>query len=101
MKRYVLTGAPGSGKTILIRALEMGGFRVVEEAATDLIALEQAQGKERPWEEPDFLDSIVGLQRQRMRQCEVADAGVSFTKLRSTRVSQRPFTTKVAMVKIR
>lgn len=78
MKRYVLTGAPGSGKTILIRALELGGFRVVEEAATSLIALDQAQGKDQPWEEPDFLDRIVGLQRQRMAQCDVADAGAQF-----------------------
>ena len=66
MKRYVLTGAPGSGKTILIRALEIVVCRVVEEAATSLIALEQAQGKDQPWEEPGFLDRVLALQRQRM-----------------------------------
>ena len=40
----MLTGAPGSSKTSLTRALDMGGFRVVEEAATGPIALGQAQG---------------------------------------------------------
>jgi predicted ATPase len=33
MKRYVVTGAPGAGKTAIIRELEMDGFSVVEEAA--------------------------------------------------------------------
>lgn len=44
MKRFVLTGAPGSGKTVIIRQLELEGFSVVEEAATDVIALAQARG---------------------------------------------------------
>ncbi len=44
MKRFVLTGTPGSGKTAIIRQLEIDGFSVVEEAATDLIALAQARG---------------------------------------------------------
>jgi predicted ATPase len=44
MKRFVLTGTPGSGKTAVIRQLEIDGFSVVEEAATDLIALAQARG---------------------------------------------------------
>ena len=32
MPRFILTGAPGSGKTVILRALEMRGFGVVEEA---------------------------------------------------------------------
>ena len=48
MKKFVLTGAPGSGKTCIIRQLELDGFSVVEEAATDVIALQQAQGIENP-----------------------------------------------------
>jgi predicted ATPase len=47
VKRFVLTGTPGSGKTAIIRQLEIDGFSVVEEAATDLIALTQAQGNHR------------------------------------------------------
>jgi predicted ATPase len=39
MKRYILTGAPGAGKTAIIRQLELDRFSVVEEAATDVIAL--------------------------------------------------------------
>jgi len=37
-RRYVLTGAPGSGKTALLGALRERGHAVVEEAATDVIA---------------------------------------------------------------
>jgi predicted ATPase len=38
MKRYVLTGTSGSGKTSILRALECEGHPVVEEAAIDIIA---------------------------------------------------------------
>ena len=49
MRRFVLTGAPDSGKTTIIRQLELDGFSVVQEAATDVIALEQARGVSEPW----------------------------------------------------
>ena len=39
MKRYILTGTPGSGKTTILHKLKSQGFRVVEEAATDIIIL--------------------------------------------------------------
>jgi predicted ATPase len=61
----VLTGAPGSGKTAVLRLLEARGHPVVEEAATDVIALEQALGTDEPWADPAFIDKIVTLQRQR------------------------------------
>ena len=48
MKRYILTGAPGAGKTAILRHLELDGYGVVEEAATDIIALEQVQGVAEP-----------------------------------------------------
>jgi predicted ATPase len=38
---------------------------VVEEAATDVIALEQSLGHETPWTDPAFIDRIVTLQRRR------------------------------------
>ncbi|MFB6891904.1 AAA family ATPase [Kitasatospora sp. NPDC056327] len=68
MKRYILTGAPGSGKTALLRALEHGGRVVVEEAATDVIALRQAQGEAEPWAGPSFVEAIAVLQRQRQER---------------------------------
>lgn len=64
-RRFILTGAPGAGKTALIRALEARGFDTVEEAATDVIALEQASGTEEPWTDPRFIERIAGLQAQR------------------------------------
>jgi predicted ATPase len=65
MQRYILTGAPGAGKTVLLRALERAGHAVVEEAATDVIALAQAEGVTEPWTDPGFVDAIVTLQTQR------------------------------------
>lgn len=65
MKRFILTGAPGSGKTAILRQLEFEGFSVVEEAATDVIALEQAQGITEPWTRPSFIESATKLQRLR------------------------------------
>jgi predicted ATPase len=73
MKRYILTGAPGAGKTAILRALEVAGHVVVEEAATDIIALEQARGRAEPWREPDFIDAIAELQRRR----QLGAAGMS------------------------
>jgi predicted ATPase len=67
MRRFVLTGAPGSGKTAIIRQLEMDGFGVVEEAATDVIALQQALGEAEPWKQASFVDRVADLQMRRER----------------------------------
>ena len=75
MKRFILTGAPGAGKTAILRQLELDGFGVVEEAATDVIALEQAKGVAEPWTDACFVDAIVRLQRQRqVRAAQTQDA---------------------------
>ncbi|MFP5227976.1 MAG: AAA family ATPase [Acidobacteriota bacterium] len=66
MKRYILTGAPGTGKTAILRQLELQGFGVVEEAATHLIALRQAEGIAEPWTQPRFLEDVAQLQAQRL-----------------------------------
>ena len=63
--RVILTGAPGAGKTVLLRALELKGVMVVEEAATDIIALGQGQGVDAPWREADFIEKVLKLQRLR------------------------------------
>jgi predicted ATPase len=65
MRRFIITGAPGAGKTSIIRLLELDGFSVVEEAATDVIAAAQAQGTDELWRHPSFIDTVARLQRDR------------------------------------
>jgi predicted ATPase len=65
MRRFIITGAPGAGKTAIIRQLELEGFSVVEEAATDVIAAAQVQGTAEPWRDSSFIDVITKLQRDR------------------------------------
>jgi predicted ATPase len=72
MRRFIITGAPGAGKTAILRQLERDGFGVVEEAATDVIAAAQAQGIVQPWTDALFVDAIVALQRE--RQLEAASS---------------------------
>ncbi len=78
MKRFVLTGAPGSGKTSIIRQLEVDGFSVVEEAATDVIALQQAQGIAEPWAHASFIDAVADLQRARQMRASFEQAETQF-----------------------
>jgi predicted ATPase len=73
--RYILTGTPGAGKTAILRQLEFSA-RVVEEAATDVIALAQAMGVTEPWTDPAFIDTVLALQQR--RQSAVADDGLTF-----------------------
>jgi predicted ATPase len=78
MKRFVLTGAPGAGKTAILRQLELDGFSVVEEAATDVIALQQAQAIAEPWTHPSFIDAVADLQRQRQVRASGEPGEVQF-----------------------
>jgi predicted ATPase len=78
MKRYILTGTPSSGKTSILRRLERDGFSVVEEAATDVIALLQARGFAEPWTQPSFIDDLVELQKQRQIESAAANDSVQF-----------------------
>src|ERR1039458_9283059 len=78
MKRFILTGAPGSGKISILRQLEGDGFGVVEEAATDVIALAQARGVGEIWTDPAFLDAIVSLQRERQLRAASAPDKIQF-----------------------
>ena len=78
MRRFILTGTPGSGKTSILRQLEREGFGVVEEAATDVIAREHAQGIAEPWTRPAFIDAIVNLQHWRERLAAAAPVDVQF-----------------------
>jgi predicted ATPase len=78
MPSYVLTGAPGSGKTAILRLLEASGYTVVEEAATDVIALGNALGRAEPWRDGDFIDKVITLQRQRQRSAQAPGDAVVF-----------------------
>jgi predicted ATPase len=78
MKRFIITGAPGAGKTAIIRQLELDGFSVVEEAATDVIAAAQAQGTPEPWTHPSFIDAVANLQRDRQMRASYQPDEVQF-----------------------
>lgn len=78
MRRFVITGTPGSGKTAVIRQLEIDGFSVVEEAATDVIAAAQAQGTVEPWMHASFIDAIARLQRDRQIRASYQPDEVQF-----------------------
>jgi predicted ATPase len=70
MKRNILTGAPGAGKTALLRQLEREGYAIVEEAATAVNVLAIARGAAEPWKEPSFIDDIVALQQRRQLRAD-------------------------------
>ena len=78
MRRFIITGAPGAGKTTIIRQLELEGFSVVEEAATDVIAAAHAQGTVQPWMHPSFIDAIATLQRDRQIRAAYQPDDVQF-----------------------
>jgi len=78
MRRFIITGAPGAGKTAIIRQLELDGFSVVEEAATDVIAAAHAQGTVEPWRHPSFIDAIARLQRDRQLRASYQPDEVQF-----------------------
>ena len=65
MRRFILTGAPGAGKTTLIQALAARGHAVVEEAATEVNAIMFAGGVAHPSAEPYVIERIVAMQRAR------------------------------------
>ncbi|MFY1675630.1 MULTISPECIES: ATP-binding protein [unclassified Streptomyces] len=65
MRRHILTGTPGAGKTSILRRLAEHGYPVVEEAATTIIERAQARGEDEPWTRTSFIDEVVELQRQR------------------------------------
>lgn len=76
----IFTGAPGAGKTVLLRAMELEGFVVVEEAATDVIALDQAQGIDAPWLNAQFSERVLRLQQLRFERVRAQSAPVLFDR---------------------
>lgn len=78
MKRFIITGAPGAGKTAIIRHMELDGFGVVEEAATDVIAAAQSQGIAEPWTHASFIDAVADLQKARQSRASYQPADFQF-----------------------
>ncbi len=78
MRRFIITGAPGAGKTAIIRQLELDGFSVVDEAATDVIAAAQARGTAEPWTDPSFIDVVADLQKARQIRASYQADDVQF-----------------------
>jgi predicted ATPase len=72
MPGYILTGTPGAGKTSILRLLELWGHAVVEEAATAVLALEQARGIAEPVHGGAFIDTILAVQQSRQAQARAA-----------------------------
>lgn len=77
-RRYILTGAPGAGKTTTARRLAAAGHTVIAEAATDLITASQAAGIDAPWDDPAFTDQIAALQRERQHRADALPGPVQF-----------------------
>jgi predicted ATPase len=66
IKRFIFTGTPSSGKTSVIMGLEKCGHVVIYETAAEVIALKHVKGiNKKPWEEPDFLDKMARMQKDR------------------------------------
>jgi predicted ATPase len=78
MKRFVLTGTPGAGKTTILRRLHELGYATVEEAATEVNARRLACGESEPWRGERFIDEIVALQRARQEHAPAAGSVVEF-----------------------
>jgi predicted ATPase len=68
MKRYIMTGAPGAGKTSILRLLEQRGYAVVEEAATDVIAARQQTPGRTELDDPLFISKITEMQVRRQQE---------------------------------
>src|ERR1700722_11171980 len=78
MRRYILTGAPGSGKTSVLTELSSSRAALVPEAAPDVIAAEQSRGNAEPWLARSFTEKIAALQRSRQLVSIAAQAPWQF-----------------------
>lgn len=80
MRRFVLTGTPGSGKTSILHGLARLGHDVVEEAATAVIGRAQERGDDEPWTRASFVDEVVALQRRRQLDAPAGQSAQVFDR---------------------
>ncbi len=60
VKRYIITGAPGTGKSTLIKALQSKGMLCAEEVSRSIIQKEQLlQSDGMPWKNMERFTSLV------------------------------------------
>lgn len=71
MQRYILTGAPGAGKTTLIEQLKERGYPVVRESFMHVYKEFGQSHEGLPFDHDDFLDAVVIDQ---LRQADSADS---------------------------
>ncbi len=69
-KRYILTGAPGTGKTSLINALKQQGYACHDEIARQIILRQQQQGGNKtPWE--DLIGFVNLVYEQTLKELNI------------------------------
>jgi predicted ATPase len=61
--KYVLTGAPCTGKTTLLNFFASKGYQAVQEASTIVMKEEKERGNPRPWDDLMYFQTIL-LQKQ-------------------------------------
>jgi predicted ATPase len=77
MKRYVVTGAPGAGKTTIIRQLEMD-LALSRKRRQMLLVCGRRRGQLSRGLRPEFIVAVVNLQQTRVRRAACATDVVQF-----------------------
>jgi len=70
-QKYIITGAPGTGKTTLIEALSSKGYSVMTEVSRDVIIEQQKTGGNAyPWEDVvTYAGLVYNRTKQRLENC--------------------------------
>lgn len=92
MKRYIITGAPGTGKTTLIDYLRNDGFVCFDEVSRKIIKQQQLiNGNKTPWEDVAGFTKLV--YEYTLKDLEMPISGIAF--------SDRGLADNIAYLKLR
>jgi predicted ATPase len=80
MKKFVLTGGPGTGKTSILLALELRGEQVVHEAARDYINYQRANNIKDPLAMHDFEEQVLKLHLMREERIPISGKRIFFDR---------------------